>query len=823
MYHEDPVVLLEQLLETFTVLDAHGTVSSQSPWFERILGYEQGELTGKSVFSYIHPDDRPMVTEAFTKVSRIPGSATAVELRFQHRNGSWQVLQVAGKSLVDSSGDIRVVVSARNVTERKQTEDALRESEKQYRDLVENLNDVIYAQDENGVLTYISPVIETIGGYRPEEVVGRSFSEFIHPEDLPALLESFYRTMAGHLEPSEFRAIAKSGEVCWVRSSSRPIYKGDRVMGLRGILTDISERKRAEQRTTALLEVAKDISGMLNLQDLLHRVERRTAEALPCKAVATFFWEATRDCFRMMSQYGFSEDALPPPNDRSFLTSEAFAKVAVGQTFLLPSASDSADHLPSWLVEGDGAEALVAPLLVRGNLRGFLLVCAMTPGNSFDQAQLNLCDGIARQLAVGIEAVELYQAQQEEIAISSSLARAGQELIVSLDITEILQRLCQLTTELLECYCSYTVLWRSTEEESCQALITCKGGQEETELLRSCKLPRSLVTDLSQRFGAEEVIELQSSELSRFQLDGVPTPHDIAVVVCLALRQGKELIGVQALGYRQGPGIEGGQWRVARGIAQIASLALANARLLEELERANRLKQDFVGTISHELRTPLNVVLGYNELLREGAFGELSPEQTDILERMNKSATQLLDLVNSTLDLSRMQSQNVPLSLTTVSVPELFTELETELHPLHKNSSVALEWRVELKLLSLQTDPVKLKIVLKNLVGNALKFTSEGKVAVSASAQGDGVEFLVRDTGIGIPAEAQAFIFEPFRQVDGSMTRRYGGVGLGLYIVRQLLELLGGSVSLESEIGKGSLFRVWVPRQEPDQRRLRLS
>lgn len=820
MYHEDPVVLLEQLLETFTVLDARGTVSSQSPWFERILGYEQGELTGKSVFSYIHPDDRPMVTEAFTKVSRTPGSATAVEFRFQHRNGSWQVLQVAGKSLVDSSGDIRVVISARNVTERKQTEEALRESEKQYQDLVENLNDVIYAHDENGMITYISPVIETIGGYRPEEVVGRHFSEFIHPEDLPALWESFYRTMAGHLEPSEFRAITKSGEVCWVRSSSRPIYKDDRVVGLRGMLTDISERKRAEQRTAALLEIAKDISGTLNLQDLLYRVERRTVEALPCKAVATFFWEATRDCFRMMSQYGFSAETLPPPNERSFPTSDAFAKVTDGQTFLLPNASASSDHLPSWLVEGDGAEVLVAPLLVRGNLRGFLLACAMIPGNRFDQEQLNLCDGIARQLAVGIEAVELYQAQQEEVAISSSLARAGQELIASLEITELLQRLCQLTTELLECYCSYTVLWRPTEEESCQALINCKGGQEATELLRSYKLPRSLVTDLSQRFGAEEVIELQPPELSRFQLDGAPTPHDIAVVVGLALRQGKELIGVHALGYRQGPGIEGGQRRVARGIAQIASLALANARLLEELEGANRLKQDFVGTVSHELRTPLNVVLGYNELLREGAFGELSPEQTDILERMNKSATQLLDLVNSTLDLSRMQSQNAPLSLATVRVPELFTELETELRPLHKNSSVALEWRVELELLPLQTDPVKLKIVLKNLIGNALKFTSEGTVAVSASAQGDGVEFLVCDTGIGIPAEAQTFIFEPFRQVDGSTTRRYGGVGLGLYIVRQLLELLGGTVSLESEIGKGSLFRVWVPRREPDQRRL---
>jgi signal transduction histidine kinase len=261
-----------------------------------------------------------------------------------------------------------------------------------------------------------------------------------------------------------------------------------------------------------------------------------------------------------------------------------------------------------------------------------------------------------------------------------------------------------------------------------------------------------------------------------------------------------------------------GKKRIARGIAQIASLALANARLLEELERANRLKQDFVGTMSHELRTPLNVILGYNELMREGAFGKLSSEQIDILERMNRSTTQLLDLINSTLDLSRMQSQNVPLSLTRVSVAELFAELETEFFSLHQKASVTLEWRVEQELL-LHTDPIKLKIVLKNLVGNALKFTDAGVVSTTASIQGDGVEFLVRDTGIGIPSEAHVLIFEPFRQVDGSMTRQYGGVGLGLYIVRQLSELLGGTVSLESEIGKGSMFRVWIPHREAERRR----
>lgn len=818
MYQENPIALLEQVLETFTVLDAQGVVRSQSPWFERILGYKQGALTGNSVFSYIHPDDRPPVVDAFMMIARTPGATTAAEFRFQHRDGSWQVLQAAGKSIVDSSGEIRVVISARNVTERKRAEEALRESEEKYRDFVENVNDVIYAHDEKGILSYISPVIETFGGYRPGDIIGRPFSEFVYPADLPMVLESFHRTLAGQLEPSEFRAVAKSGEIRWVRSSSRPIVKEGRVVGLQGVLTDITARKRAEQRTTTLLEISRDISGTLDLQELLSRVERRMAEALPCRAVATLFWEPFAGLFRLMSHYECDVVSLPPPDHLSFPAEELYRRVAEGKTFTAQSGQGSLRKLPRWFLEQGPTTMLVAPLLVRERLRGVLLARAALHEKAFDPEQIALWDGVARQLAVGIEAAELFQTQQEETLISSALARVGQELIASLDTPAILARLSLLAVELLGGADSAVVLWQPVEENVFHALIKNPSAQEAPESFRSLKLARTTVADLTKRFSEEDAVELTPLELGRHGLGDLFPSQDLTASLCLALRQGKDLIGVQVVGYKHRYELEQRRKRIARGITQIASLALANAQLLSELEHANQLKQDFVGTMSHELRTPLNVILGYNELMREGAFGVLSSEQIDILERMNKSATQLLDLINSTLDLSRIQSQSTPLALTTVSIGELFAELESDLRPLQGKSAVALEWRLEPGLPLLRTDPVKLKMVLKNLVGNALKFTDEGEVFTVASLQGDGVEFMVRDSGIGIPLEAHALIFEPFRQVDGSMTRRHGGVGLGLYIVRQLLELLGGTISLESEVGKGSTFRVWIPNKEPQRR-----
>ena len=142
---------------------------------------------------------------------------------------------------------------------------------------------------------------------------------------------------------------------------------------------------------------------------------------------------------------------------------------------------------------------------------------------------------------------------------------------------------------------------------------------------------------------------------------------------------------------------------------------------------------------------------------------------------------------------------------------DLIKEIETETQGLREQSSVKFEWKVEENLPSLHTDLGKLKVVTKNLIGNAVKFTAEGTITVEAHRDNGGVEISVTDTGIGIPQEALSTIFEPFRQVDSSMARQHEGSGLGLHIVERLLGLLGGKIEVESEVGRGSTFRVWLP------------
>ncbi len=258
--------------------------------------------------------------------------------------------------------------------------------------------------------------------------------------------------------------------------------------------------------------------------------------------------------------------------------------------------------------------------------------------------------------------------------------------------------------------------------------------------------------------------------------------------------------------------------RATRGLAWAKELESKVAERTEELQRmyhqaqaANRLKSEFVATMSHELRTPLNVILGYTELLLDGEFGGTTPGQAATLRRIDRRAHELLDLIDSTLDVNRLDAGRLRLDLRALEVATLIQSVRAETQDLAENPDVQLVWESIPPLPQLRTDPAKLQMVLRNLSRNALKFTEQGTVTVSACTRDGGVEITVSDTGIGIASEVLPTIFEPFRQGDGSNTRRYGGVGLGLYIVRRLIELLGGTIEVESELGKGSSFRVWLP------------
>jgi signal transduction histidine kinase len=415
------------------------------------------------------------------------------------------------------------------------------------------------------------------------------------------------------------------------------------------------------------------------------------------------------------------------------------------------------------------------------------------------------------------------EAVRQEAQISAALVRVGREIISSLDAPAILNRLCQSTAEALECECSHTMLWRPQEQG--YSLVASWGDTvDQKESLQTLTIPSEVMSDLLTELEQEEVVQRTLATSQDIFPSALLHHMGVTVLLGMALRRGDKIIGVQLAGYRgRTTPFTPQQLRIALGIAQVASIALHNARLLEQAESANRLKSEFLATMSHELRTPLNIILGYNDLLLDEEVSHPTIEQAKILRQVGKNARELFDLITTLLDVSRLEAGQLAAEVQQIQIGDLLQEVEAETRDLRQGTTLKFIWQVASFFPPISTDSLKLKIVLKNLIGNAVKFTPQGSVTVSAQTRGSGIEISVADTGIGIAPEALSFIFEPFRQVKNTKTLSKGGVGLGLYIVQRMLKLLGCTITIDSTLGCGSTFCVWLPferRAEPFQEEL---
>jgi len=248
--------------------------------------------------------------------------------------------------------------------------------------------------------------------------------------------------------------------------------------------------------------------------------------------------------------------------------------------------------------------------------------------------------------------------------------------------------------------------------------------------------------------------------------------------------------------------------------AATADLAEQNTRLQwqsRELEKANRLKSEFLASMSHELRTPINALIGYASLMLDRIYGDLTPRQEEGLNRIQGAAQHLLALINDILDLAKIEAGRMPLHLDDVTLSDVMTEISEQIEPMVKKKKLTLSVELPPSKIKLHTDRTKVKQILLNLLSNAVKFTHHGGIWVTVSKDEEDLRFDVRDTGIGIRAADLESIWEDFRQVDQSRTREFGGTGLGLSITRKLVDALGGHVFAESVYGKGSTFTVILP------------
>ena len=296
----------------------------------------------------------------------------------------------------------------------------------------------------------------------------------------------------------------------------------------------------------------------------------------------------------------------------------------------------------------------------------------------------------------------------------------------------------------------------------------------------------------------------QEAEALRTGADGYlskpiePAALRAHVLAFLRIRRGEEELRESERRYRE----------------QAEELRQANRRL----EEYNRLKAEFVANMSHELRTPLTAIIGFAQLAQLTRGGEQVPKRyADAFERILRNGQHLLALINDVLDVSKIEAGRMKIHREHVDLVEVVQGAFAELQSLAERKGLDYRLRVPERLPLAYTDPLRVRQVVINLLSNAAKFTARGRVEAELLPWGEGhFRVVVRDTGIGIEEKSLPIIFERFRQVDGSMTRSASGVGLGLSIVRQIVDLLGGEISVESKAGEGSTFTVTLPLAAPD-------
>jgi signal transduction histidine kinase len=290
-----------------------------------------------------------------------------------------------------------------------------------------------------------------------------------------------------------------------------------------------------------------------------------------------------------------------------------------------------------------------------------------------------------------------------------------------------------------------------------------------------------------------------------------------ALLAVPLLREG-EIIGALVVRRKRAGPFPDDTVELVKSFAAQSSLAVHNARLFQaieqkshQIEAASQHKSQFLANMSHELRTPLNSILGFTELIQDNVYGEPPAKIRAVLGRVQANGRHLLGLINDVLDLSKIEAGQLKLQVADYALGDVVQTVLSSAEPLAAEKNLRLRVELPPLLPPVRGDQRRIAQVLLNLVGNAIKFTEQGEIVVTVSARGHDIEIAVTDTGSGIPSAEQERIFEEFHQVDSSATRKKGGTGLGLTITKRIVELHGGRVWVESEVGKGSRFCFAIP------------
>jgi PAS domain S-box-containing protein len=812
------------------ILDRDGRVATWNRGAERIKGYGASEIVGKHFSTFYTAEDlAARKPERALEVARAQGRVEDEGLRVR-KDGSLFWASVVLTALFDERGDLRAFVKiTRDLTARRAAEEQLRRSEERFRTLIEAVSDyAIYMLDPSGRVTTWNSGAEQLKGYKSDEIIGQHFSLFFPEEDARAgkpQNELRVATAQGRFEEEGYR-IRKDGSKFWANVVVTPVRSPQgNLLGFAKVTQDLSGRLAAEHTARQLIHeqaaraVAQAAENRVRESEERYRALSRRLEVI---------LESVADSITVQDRTGrvvFANTAAATSAGLSsvheFLNAAPDDIVKRFELFDEKGAPLALSELPGRRVlAGERASSLV---LIRRHpttrATSWMLVKATPVLDAQGQPEF--------AVNVWHDITDARRREQH----GRYLAQATGALSSTLDHDEMLSTLAKLMVPMLADWCAIHLL----EADALRRVALAHVDPEKVAFAETvyAKYPparsqarglwRVVQSGLAELFaevpdellvssaqGAEHLAALRAAGMHSAMLVPIRGRDEIIGVITLVSAESKrafdrqDLALAEELGRRAGTSLD--QARLYHRAHEAARIAKEAAKQAEE---ANRVKDEFLATVSHELRTPLNSILGWSSVLRD-RHSEASFAKG--LEVIRRSAVAQSKIIEDILDVSRIITGKLHLELKSTDLAAITRSAIEVIRPAATAKKLSIKFEPGQDAI-LVADPERLQQVVWNLLSNAVKFSeSGGDLTICIRHEGSRLELIVRDSGTGIHPDFLPFVFDRFKQADGSSTRRVGGLGLGLAIVRHLVELHGGHVEAMSEgLGHGATFTVTLP------------
>ncbi len=768
--------LFENADDTMYTFDSKGFFQTINNAGRKALGATLDEIIGSHGSKWIAPDSRKVANERFMKlISGVSLDETAI-YEIVCRNGEHKWAELRTRPIKEGAKIIGIHGIARDITEKKRLEEQLKESEAKYRDLFENADDPMFTLDPEGNFIELNDTGLNLLGCIKNEVIGSNISRWMTPESDVNARKAMKKRINGEQVdlPTILEMVSKNGEHRWVEVKSRILKDGNRIKGLHGIARDITEKRRMEQK-------------LIKYHEILKKNEEKYKDLFE-NAYDPMYTLDLHGNFQKINNAGLKvlggtlEETIGSHISR-WLTPQSY-KEATERLKNIASDIQVSESIVYELVLKNGehrwAEIRNRAIKERGKITGF--------------------HGIARDVT-------------EKIKLEKQLKEFNQKLERSYE-------------ELKESESKYFELFENandgiyTHDTEGHFLTVNNAGLK----ILGCATKDEVIGSNISRWLTPESFEIARKIIMKY-LSGEPVNQPIILEI---IRKNDEH---RFLEFRNRIIRDNDRIIAIHGIArdvtekrkmeqQLKEYHGKLQKSYEELKEADRLKTEFISNITHELLTPLTSIKGFVELLNDETIGKINDEQKKSLDIVLRNSDRLIQLIKELLDAAYFEQNKFNLKFGMVSINNIISKSLQDMHPQANEKKITIIQDIK-PLPEIWADEEKIIQVLSNLLSNAIKFTPQnGMISVTAIDDTNHIKISITDTGIGIPPDKLSRIFDRFYQIDGSTSRKYGGMGIGLSICKSIIEGHYGSIWAESN-GNGSTFNVTLPKLIKKKRRIK--